>query len=67
MTNDRDTKKVKLTLKVEVTYDLNDTPVLSLLNVLHGIADCIAQDGSLTGQTGAEVDSWTHSVQLGEL
>ena len=59
--------QVKITLKVEITYNLNDTPVFSLLNLLHGSADRLAQDGSMIGETGAEVDSWTHSVSLEEI
>ena len=59
-------EQVKITLKVEITYDLNGTPVFSLLNLLHGNAQRMADEGLMTGYTEAEVDSWTHSVTLEE-
>jgi hypothetical protein len=56
-------KKPKLRLVLEVTYIPNGVPTAQLREMLEGIVTLAMGEGLVTGDTEAEVDTYTHRVE----
>lgn len=54
---------VKLRLTVDVEYRPNLVPVRDLTHLLRRIPEMAAGDGLMTGETPAEVETWTATVE----
>jgi len=52
----------KLRLVIDVDYLNNGEAEETLEHLLKSIADSAANDGLMTGETSAEVDTWTAKV-----
>ena len=53
---------IKLRLVIEVDYTPNGATVGELTDLLKSIGERAANDGQLTGETPAEVETWTSKV-----
>jgi hypothetical protein len=56
-------KKVHLRLTIDIEYTPNDEPVSELKRRLDIIPSYAAGEGFYTGDSTAEVDSWSHKVE----
>lgn len=56
-------KPITLRLTLIVTYNPNGTPSRELYDMLHAIATDAANNGTMTGDTPAEVEAWSHGVE----
>ena len=56
-------KKQKLRLVLEVTYIPNGVPTAQLREMLEGIVSHAMTEGLVTGETEAEIDTYTHRVE----
>ncbi|MGV4935305.1 hypothetical protein ACVCGZ_05750 [Serratia nematodiphila] len=55
---------VNARLTLDVTYLLNGEPVLEMLERLRGLCERAIGEGMLTGETAAEVDTWSIDASL---
>lgn len=51
-----------LQLRITVTYNENETPLLVLQDMLTSIAQRAAGDGLMAGETAATVETWDSEV-----
>ena len=56
-------KRVKLRLTLDITYDLNGVDDGVMRENMKDIANRAAGDGLMTGETAATVDEWTAKVE----
>lgn len=54
--------KAKATLKLTVAYNLKGVSIARLDGLLHAAVQLMADEGLMTGETSAEVDSWEVDV-----
>jgi len=55
-------KRIKVTLKIEVTYDLNGADPDDLVKILGSIPGHAAGEGLMSGNSAATVKEWTSKV-----
>lgn len=56
--------KVTIRLTIDVTYELNGTPVNTMAHMLATVPHIISGDGMLSGHLAAVVDNWDHKVEV---
>lgn len=56
-------KPITLRLTLTVTYQPNGTPSRDLYDMLKAIAADAANQGGMTGETAAEVETWSAQVE----
>lgn len=56
-------KPITLRLTLIVTYQPNGTPTKELYDMLKAIANDAANNGTMTGETPAEVETWHSQVE----